>query len=729
MNKFRKVLNLKILPAAVAIVFLISSAAYGIEFSCKTPSLLLRKQIDFNTETASAKYLCGMIAVTISKSILANGKDASLQKILNSAVGIQEIKRPDIKIEREIKKGTIWVYHETEDVYIGIKEGGTFTSSKETKTFRKAHIKESSARNSRLKKLFLRTLYAGTAGLTLLTITSLLVWHRINYDPFQGAERRNIEIYEDGKEQFLQRQPVSAQTFLDTLEYLQTQELSYDEVLNITGWLNAKVWDIKNPEAGLGRKDLMRLLNFLENPQPLKSSSVSSRWLVGITKATLLDLWLSGIYTSLGPDEYKAATKTLLRLERYKEYLPETDPLFQKYFPSIDPEEVLSNNIQEQAKREILYRQKNEDYWPQYSESYTVVKRLFGIFGTLEDIEKDLDEIHHLETADTIEIPIWQLDYIEYIRKLDPELKTWIEESAEAHNIPPGVILSHLLNVWKRNWYSVGEGIGLIQRRGKLTEKQAEWLIEAISKIDEDLLSKGFSNPNVMAFVGGVIWDAQSTTGIGRLRPVWVKRNQGFDRLGKDSENMPTRQIAWKLWSPKYNVEAIARLWEILAQEAEEAISGAYEDKVYDTRRFSNETSARLFVRNDTARVSFYKLCPSPEIFKSKGEAWMNSVWHPVEIEIQLQRMGLSPWHYNPGDFLPTLISIGRSGLFGQPGQKAVITGVDTEEEIAALREFLDSDDEFIRNAVIETLDRLPKGPTFLALPAASGKLELNSSL
>ena len=87
----------------------------------------------------------------------------------------------------------------------------------------------------------------------------------------------------------------------------------------------------------------------------------------------------------------------------------------------------------------------------------------------------------------------------------------------------------------------------------------------------------------------------------------------------------------------------------------------------------------------------------------------MNSVWHPVEIELQLQKMGLNPWSYNPGEFLPKQLEIARSGMFGPKGQKAIITGVKTLKDVTALGEFLKSKDSFVRDAAKETLFRLTR--------------------
>jgi len=624
------------------------------------------------------------------------------------------------KIEKD-KKGTIWVYYEPESIYIAIQKDGQFAPPEDIKTFRKAKIKstdktlalegkfykESPRKTGRLKRLFLTTMLVGTIGFTFLTTTSILLYRHITYDPF-GATYQHIEVFEEDRKA-TSLWEISTESFLNKLNYLQSEELTYNEILDCTNWLNHNIWYIERAREPLDRKDLAQILRFLKNPQPIKSSSVSSRWLVGITKYAIMDLWLGNIYYSFEPDGYEAEMimNTIQDLTNYEEDLPEHDPLFSTYFSLINPGDILSEMVQKNAKRVLAKLKDEEDiaaYLPETSPSYEAVDRLFRIFGTLEDIETKLNETHKIETADIIEIPIWQLDDVQFNRQLDPKIKTYIEESAKAHNIPPRVILTHLLNVWKRS-YSIDIGIDLVVRRGRMSEQQAEWLREVMRDVGID--STYTFPPDIMAFIGGVVLDAQSTTGIGRLRPVWAQRNQGFDRLGEKTEEMSTRKIAWKLWSPEYNIEAIARLWEALAQEGGQAILDAQENRIFDTRRFSKETGARLFTRNDTARVAFYKLCPSPEIFKSKGEAWMNSVWHPVEIELQLQRMGASPWSYNPGEFLSQQIELARSGLFGPPGQKAIITGVETLKDITALAKFLKSQDSFIRDAVKETLLRL----------------------
>jgi len=547
--------------------------------------------------------------------------------------------------------------------------------------------------------------------------------------PFLGIELLERSPYlhreiflEEHREIFLEQHPRSRVEKMDYLKsniqnYLAQfdrlkKEYDYEKILNITYWLNSISQNFSQDfspisDRRLSIREIQRILTFIEDPAPISSNSISSRWLISISKTIVLGSMIPRIYSSYDytDPEAKLIIKGLQNLLAYQEKLEDDDKLFLKYFPHINPQSILSERIQQQAKA-CLYKLRSAIYDPQWSKAFQVVDDLFWTFGTLEDMEEDIREIHYLETAGTIEIPMGQLKDIAALRNLDPIIKKYIVESSKRHNLPERLILAHLISVFERI-YAPAKGIDIAKARGKISGTQAKLLKIIIKNVDSITGRNSYNesmDSEVMAFIGGIVLDAHSATGLGRLRPGWVKRDEGFDLLGEETKKMSTRRIAFKLWNPKYNIEAIASHWEHLAKEGRDAVLNTMLGKAFDTSPYSNETKARRFTQDDVERISFYKLYPSPKNFELNGEWWMAVGYHPVEEELQGTKWGRGPSSYRYGNLLPLQIFISRSGLFGYVRQKARITEIKTVDDIIQLGEFLATRDSFIHEACLEAL-------------------------
>jgi len=208
-----------------------------------------------------------------------------------------------------------------------------------------------------------------------------------------------------------------------------------------------------------------------------------------------------------------------------------------------------------------------------------------------------------------------------------------------------------------------------------------------------------------MAFGGGFVLDAHSTSGLFRFRPAWVKRNNAFARFGKDVKSLSTREIAWLLLNPKYSVEAAAVLVASLANEAKESVLLAKDGQPWDSGHYAREFGDGIYrynTRTDEERVRYLKFGVPPSIFSDLNEGWMMWLFHPIEYEIPQRALyGKSPYNYSPSDFLWKQLTIARSGLFSTLTQQAIITGIENESQAAMLKGLYDKiEDLWIKQAI-----------------------------
>ena len=545
----------------------------------------------------------------------------------------------------------------------------------------------------RCLKWLKRSLLIGVAIVTIAIIAGGYIWNYINYNPYKGAQEFRLLSNSEEQIHYMQlaegEENITPKQFMDKLYSL--HDNSYLEFKNVINKLNSSfVYVLQKKWA---QKDIDRLVNFLLNPEPIQSNSVSKRWLVMRIKQKILFFVFS---MGRNQELVERLETEKVNLKNYQEHLTEVDPVFTGYFPNVDPEKILSQGIHEMVDDAFTY-----------PEEYAVVSEFIDLgYGTPEEIDEVLRLIHAAEKSDILEISLDEIEFVLKLRQIDKSFLTYIKDSAQAHNIPPRVLLAMYHTTWTRN-YCIGTGIDIATTRGAISTNQAQLL----KKLLPDSIETEIMPPNLMAFGGGFVLDAHSTSGLFRFRPVWIKRNNAFSRFEKDANSLSTREIAWLLWNPKYSVEAVAVLVNSLANEARESVLLAKDGLPWNSGHYVREFGDgihRYGTRTDKERVRYLKFGVPPSVFSNLNEKWMMWLFHPIEYEIPRRDLyGKGPYSYNPSDFLWKQLTITRAGLFSTFPQQAIITGIESKSQVAKLKDIHDKvEDGWIRQAIRRALEQ-----------------------
>lgn len=588
-------------------------------------------------------------------------------------------------------KGQAGLFRKTVSSHEKTKELTKLTLAKENLIPRKSSI-------SRKLKFFKRFVY-GMAGLAIATsIAAFFLWQYIHFDPYGGVH----DVLNDnfrGNNIVLQ-QPIlsgsavnTAHDFVTSIIAIPHKNYLFDELKADFIALTEKFWILY--DLSWQYDQVEKILAFLKNPIPIKSSSISQRWLTMRLKLHMIHLLEYITRETKNVKIRNTINQGLTELKDYTEILLEEDPLFREYFPKIDPIAALSAPI-----RELGYPESGQVV------DYRILDDFFWVNGTPYEFDTLLKLIHETETTGIVRIPFWQAKTIARIREIDPQFKFAIEQAAQRHpQVPARLLLTMYFHTWKRS-YLVESDIKLANKRGKLSKENMEYLQDNLP----DWFLKYELPPDIHAFIGSVVFDAHATSGIYRYRPNWVRRYGGFDQLNEDSKNFSTRYIAWKLLDIKYSTEMAAVLAETLVAESIQAIENASHSQEFSLDKYLSESAfwyRGRFTPNDTERIAYYKKLPDPEVFIKKGESWMLWNFHPFEVEIQWAGIRMNPESYYPSKFLQTMLAVTRSGFFNEKPQKFVLEGINSRRDILVLKEWLTENNTWLSSMALETLVRI----------------------
>ena len=162
MVRIRKGFSIKVISIIVAVLFIVTSNIYPDTLS--TYNFYLRKKIDFdNKKEITPRYLCTMLAAAVHKSILEGNHGETFREILENVITkyklpdlLEEIERQGVQTKIDKEKGTIWIYHETDNIYIALhyKDGDGQFGPKEKEDFNLALDYTKKAR--KLRELYFR---------------------------------------------------------------------------------------------------------------------------------------------------------------------------------------------------------------------------------------------------------------------------------------------------------------------------------------------------------------------------------------------------------------------------------------------------------------------------------------------------------------------------------------------------------------------------------------------
>jgi len=648
MLKFKKEYNSKIISLSVAVVFFLNSTVYGIDLSNK-----IHLRVPVGQKETQGRVLKTMLSNQLTQEKTSNPIGKSLM---------------DNTIITKNRKGQII-------------------------PFVKRH----------------KILSAIFASLVVIIPFIYVIFNRVDYFSFNKNEISlisNTLAGEDLKEFDIHK-------FIDKLNVIKSQKITNKEVrLHCKELLYSYLPQFSKIIDSLDHvefeAELPTLLNFITSADINGLNSVGTKWLIDRTKIKLINIIIHRMKDPVRDAKaFNLIIEALGPLIEYSDNIRTIDQAYLKYFPNIQPELVLnipirvfSYNIlrsltmrehlpewiKEKANKEIGSRAV-----PKVADVVDVAQRFFYVYGAPEDIDFDLGEIERLEKDDVHYIPISKVRIIEEIRRFPKDIREYCINSAQAHNLPPRLLvlsaMPDLKFIETNVSYTIEKGLDVLAVRKKLPESTVNFFHFIIpDKIER--LSPGVK---INDFLWGILLNGNSSTGVCQLRPSWIRRYNGFSRFNINTAGFSNRHINWMLLEPGYNIEATAKMWrETINETIEFKKRAMLYNKPVDIAGYKDEGFWEMVMYDFYPKPSaeYYKQLPNPEIFGK--EDWVLNIYHPLYFA----------WSEYPIEAQKDII------ISGILDDKPIEFIVNSLEDINKLKRILGSKDPVLRNAAKRALER-----------------------
>jgi len=449
-------------------------------------------------------------------------------------------------------------------------------------------------------------------------------------------------------------------SLINELVLLKTKKMPHNKILqyceNIKGRLvekedeNMKVYD-KIAYDKATEVILPYLLNFLTDEDVNGLDSVSVKWGINLVKEDIMKFLFEMLImdTTVPIDIMSLIVETIGKCLEYEDNFRGEDVLFQKYFPNIDPEDVLNFSIRQRAEfdleqiradfhsnpiQNLALQQSSVRKPAERSMATDMVYRFFLLNGTPLYIEESLSMIRKRETEDVHYVSEEDRDVIKELQRLPKKIRKYCLESAAAHNLPPRLLVGTIIFNSSRRNYGIESGIRILRKRGGVDDSTQKFL----HKIARYMPNK-MGSAELKDAIGGIIFDGKTTIGITQIRPAWVRRYRAWERFGIDAGKLSNREIAWKLLDDKYAIEAAAKMWSCLIEETKEARESAINfNREINMKDYGKEVGSSYLYH--MVPVEGYKYLPNSSIFGK--EDWIITPFHPVycdwpEVKSQLR--------------------------------------------------------------------------------------------
>lgn len=341
----------------------------------------------------------------------------------------------------------------------------------------------------------------------------------------------------------------------------------------------------------------------------------------------------------------------------------------------------------------------------EYEEAPAFYSISTGRFSILNDFDKNLKLLQELENKSVHYIDIHGISYedkeesvsldgaayldaIEKVRSKFLPLRNYIIEASKTpNNIPPHVLLAEIFSVqasYTAPPRSLRRGLNSLVARDVVSEKVIDFLH---SILPDWIENRTFLDSKMQDFLGGVVVEGKTIIGITQMRPVWVRRYDGWKRFSIDANKLSNREISWLLLDPKYAFEALARMWRGAIKEVYGYKRAAIlYNEIPNTKPFEREGTAELYI----TPLSAYKSIPDPE--KLGNNDWIVGLYHVAY-----------GWRMAPSILYQDIVL--KSGIFdAKPGE---FIGIETPGEVDIVASFLGNNDPYFRNAAIQTFKNL----------------------
>ncbi len=261
-----------------------------------------------------------------------------------------------------------------------------------------------------------------------------------------------------------------------------------------------------------------------------------------------------------------------------------------------------------------------------------VYRNFQKIFGSAAQFEQEIEALYKAKAERVHEIPSELESTIREIRRLPPDVRQHIKESAQRYSIPEEFLVYSIImgNVFERN-YSVDMGVKILATRMGFSK-------EAIEKI-RDYVPRSMRVKSLgsrwSSFLGAMA-GGKTTMGMTRMRPAWVKRADAWRHLGIDANKLSDQEISWLLLDPKYGMEATAAMWrnaiDWVAESRQLARAGKkfqrrgsfHKESVKEARTFAQDSTTSQFLPDpsgltDDALILMAAFHPNSEWFVGHG--------------------------------------------------------------------------------------------------------------
>ncbi|MBI4309759.1 MAG: hypothetical protein HY591_05460 [Candidatus Omnitrophica bacterium] len=257
----------------------------------------------------------------------------------------------------------------------------------------------------------------------------------------------------------------------------------------------------------------------------------------------------------------------------------------------------------------------------EYSSYARVYQKFLNVFTSshhftidrikMEDAQKE--EVHRFDLDDVRKI--------KEIRRIPVKYRQYIKNSADRHRIPFYLIVSSIMtgSIYQRN-YPIYEGFEILSRRLRGSADKIQFIKKQMPAWFGGIRIGTYASTAIAAMVG-----AKSAVGMTKMRPIWVKRADGFRAFGIDANKLSDQEISWLLFIPEYAIEAAAAMWEyaiqLVADARRFALNGIEFEGFFS---FAGEASEREHIAESPVAAM---LLPAPGMLGDYK--WILAAFHP----------------------------------------------------------------------------------------------------
>jgi len=325
-------------------------------------------------------------------------------------------------------------------------------------------------------------------------------------------------------------------------------------------------------------------------------------------------------------------------------------------------------------------------------------------FGTVEGVTRQLTEIDQMEKDDLHEIPLDVVGTIEEIGRLPIDYRQYIAESARANRIPERLLIySIIVGSLHEREYPLGKMLDIAETREAIPRDLANKTRFFLPSSTLDYIPPS----KLSSYIGGHM-RGKTTLGMTKIRPNWVRRHNAWQRFGIDADKLSDGEITDLLLNPKYHFEASACMWrgaiDWVKRQQHEALTN---ETSLDVSDFDAEASEREVIAENPFFTRYIPLIKNDAewllaVFHPQSEWFFSQSIGPLVFSDNAKKRKTKQVHWDPF-YIQKLIVL--SGVLDD--KPAEFTGIETPNDLEKLKDLVNSENSYLRNAAERTLKKL----------------------